>query len=64
MAEMVDTFNKSKEEPVSGEDFWASVGASPEEKLGDWFQGHQVDVEQLIQPTFGSYKTSFGDSSV
>ena len=68
MAEMVDTFNQSKADPVTGDDFWASVGSSPQEKLSDWFQGHKVDddqlIEQLSRPTFGSYKTSFGDNSV
>lgn len=64
MAEMVDTFNRSKDEPVKGEDFWATVGSAPEEKLSDWYQGHAVDEEQLSRPTFGSYKTSFGDNSV
>ena len=64
MAEMVYTFNQNQEEPVIGEDYWTSIGASPEEKLEDWFNGHHVEEEQLIRPTFGSYKTSFGDNSV
>ena len=64
MAEMVYTFNQSKDEPVTGEDYWTLVGSSPEENLNDWFNGHRVEEEQLIRPSFGSYKTSFGDNSV
>ena len=64
MAEMVYTFNQSKDEPVTGDDYWTSVGASPEENLNDWFNGYKAEEEQLIRPSFGSYKTSFGDSSV
>ena len=37
MAEMVDTFNSSKADPVTGDDFWTAVGSAPEEKLNDWF---------------------------
>ena len=40
MAEMVYTFNQSKGEPVTGDDYWASVGSSPEENLNDWFNGY------------------------
>ena len=68
MAQMVDTFNTSKADPVTGDDFWSTVGSAPEEKLNDWFQGYKLDEEQLVEhlsrPSFGSYKTSFGDNSV
>lgn len=61
---MVYTFNQSKDEPVTGDDYWSSTGVSPEENLNDWFNGYKVLEEQLILPSFGSYKTSFGDNSV
>ena len=64
MAEMVNNFNKSKEDTVPGEDYWAQIGSVPEEKLHEWFQRHKACEDQLAKPTFGSYKTSFGDSSV
>ena len=40
MAEMIYTFNQSKGEPVTGDDYWTSVGSSPEENLNDWFNGY------------------------
>ena len=64
MAEIVDTFNNSKADPVIGDDFWTAAGSAPEANLNEWFTGYEADEEQLSRPSFGSYKTSFGDNSV
>ena len=63
MAEMVWTFNQGGD-PVPGNDYWSASGTQPEQRLGDWYGANLFEEEDLIRPSFGSYKTSFGDNSV
>ena len=58
MAEMIAHFSNSKDAPVTGADFWAATGTSPEQGLREFFAKHQVaeDDERLLFPTFGGYK--------
>lgn len=59
MAEMLDHFATTQEEPVTGPSLWEAAGSAPEVSLREFYAGLRVDEsdEQLVMPTFGSYKT-------
>jgi len=63
MFELVNYYNWNAEEPVQGEDFWKVSGLTPEQKLSEFFKGFQLaeDAEQLVNPTFGGYKSTLLD---
>ena len=56
MANLVQHFAETREQSVSGPDFWQSENLSPKQNVESFFRQHAVSHSSLAEPSYGDYK--------